>query len=193
MQLTPTPAQTVGPFFGFALPYAGGSELVSDAREGAIRLHGTVFDGEGAPVPDTMLEIWQPDQQGRVSAATGSLHRDGYTFTGFGRSAVDGEGHYTFTTLNPGPSGPGKAPFIVVAVFARGLLDRLYTRAYLPEHTQALAADPLVSTVPAERRSSLIAEREDDGGLRFDIHLQGDAETVFLSYPNTPQVTGVQQ
>ena len=190
MKLTPTPAQTVGPFFGFALPFERGSELVSPARADSVRLHGTVYDGEGAPIPDAIIEIWQPDESGRVSQATGSLVRDGYTFTGWGRTAVDGEGHYTFTTVNPGATASGKAPYILLAVFARGLLDRLFTRAYLPEDREALDADPALSTLPEDRRSTLIAQREDDGGLRFDIRLQGQGETVFLAYPNTPQFTG---
>src|SRR5699024_6436349 len=109
---------------------------------------------------------------------------------GFGRAAVDAQGHYTFTTVNPGPAAPGQAPYILIAVFARGLLDRLFTRAYLPEDTRALEADPVLSGLDLPRRRTLIAQREDDGGLRLDIRLQGEAETVFLSYPNTPQVTG---
>ena len=190
MKLTPTPAQTVGPFFGFALPYAGGSELVPQARPGSIRLHGTVYDGAGVPIPDALLEIWQTDEDGAAPRATGSLVRDGYTFTGFGRAAVDGEGHYTFTTVNPGPTALGKAPYILITVFARGLLDRLFTRAYLPEDTDALEADPVLAALEKDRRRTLIAQREDDGGLRLDIRLQGEGETVFLAYPHTPQVTG---
>ncbi|GAB3194598.1 protocatechuate 3,4-dioxygenase subunit alpha [Nesterenkonia suensis] len=188
--LTPIPAQTVGPFFGFALPYEGGPDLVDRSHPQAVRLHGTVYDGDGAPVPDALIEIWQPDGEGRIPAEPGSLHRDGHTFTGWGRAAVDAVGHYSFTTVEPGPTSAGAAPFILVTVFARGLMDRLFTRAYLPEHTEALAADPLLASVSAERRRTLIASRGDDGGLRFDIRLQGEDETVFLAYPNTPQVTG---
>lgn len=190
MKLTPTPAQTVGPFFGFALPYDSGSELVAQARPGSLRLHGTVYDGAGAPIPDAMLEIWQADEEGAIPRATGSLVRDDYTFTGFGRTAVDGDGHYTFTTVNPGPTSPGRAPYILIAVFARGLLDRLFTRAYLPEDLQALDADPVLCALDEDRRRTLIAQREDDGGLRLDIRLQGENETVFLAYPNTPQFIG---
>lgn len=190
MKLTPTPAQTVGPFFGFALPYEGGSELVDQARPGSIRLHGTVYDGDGAPIPDAMIEVWQADEDGTIPRATGSLVRDGHTFTGFGRAAVDGEGHYTFTTVNPGPTAAGRAPYILITVFARGLLDRLFTRAYLPENHQALQADPVLRALDEDRRRTLIAQREDDGGLRLDIRLQGEGETVFLTYPNTPQFTG---
>lgn len=181
--LTPTPGQTVGPFFGTALPYAGGADLVGPHHPRAIRLHGTVFDGAGAVVPDALLEIWQPDEEGSVTTEPGSLRRDGWTFTGFGRTQVDGVGHYTFTTVDPGATEPGRAPFVAVTVFARGLMNRLFTRCYLPEDTVALAADPLLASLPEDRRATLVARRETDGGLRFDVRLQGDAETVFLAYP----------
>jgi len=97
--------------------------------------------------------------------------------------AVDNVGHYTFTTVNPGPTEAGKAPFIMLTVFARGLLNRLFTRIYLPEDTEALANDPLLASLSEAERSTLIATREQDGSLRFDIRLQGENETVFLSYP----------
>ncbi|MFI5085585.1 MAG: protocatechuate 3,4-dioxygenase subunit alpha [Actinomycetales bacterium] len=181
--LDATPGQTIGPFFEYALPYAKDSELVNQARPGAVRLHGTVYDGHGDPIPDALLEIWQPDDDGRIVQASGSLVRDGYTFTGWGRESVDHEGHYTFTTLNPGPTEPGAAPFIAVVVFARGLLNKLHTRVYLPEDTGALAKDPLLSTLPEDRRRTLIAAREANGDLRWDIRLQGAGETVFLSFP----------
>lgn len=191
MRHTPTPAQTVGPFYGYALPYPDGPHLIHPSRPGALRLHGTVTDGAGARIPDALLEIWQPDAEGTIPQETGSLVRDGYTFTGWGRATVDNVGHYTFTTLNPGPTAPGKAPFILLTVFARGLMDRLYTRIYLPEDTDALENDPLLSSLEESERRTLIAEREADGGLRFDICLQGEEQTAFLSYPRTPQQTGV--
>lgn len=183
LKLTPTPGQTIGPFYGFALPYEHGEKLVDLSHPRAVHLHGTVYDGQGATVPDSMLEIWQADEEGRVPSAPGSLLRDGYTFTGWGRQAVDNAGGYSFTTLNPGATEEGKAPFIQMVVFARGLLNRLFTRIYLPEDTEALAADPLLASLPEERRRTLIAEREADGSLRFDVHLQGEGETVFLAYP----------
>lgn len=191
MKHTPTPAQTVGPFYGYALPYPDVPHLIHPSRPGAVRLHGTVTDGAGAHIPDALLEIWQPDAEGTIPQETGSLVRDGYTFTGWGRAAVDNVGHYTFTTLNPGPTAPDKAPFILMTVFARGLMDRLYTRIYLPEDTEALANDPLLSSLQEPERRTLIAERETDGSLRFDICLQGEDQTAFLTYPRTPQQTGV--
>jgi protocatechuate 3,4-dioxygenase alpha subunit len=162
--VTPTPGQTVGPFFGFALPYDGDSELVPPTRPDAIRLHGRVYDGAGDPVPDALIELWQAAPDGSVPRAAGSLHRDGYTFTGWGRAATDRTGHYQFSTLRPS----GAAPFFGITVFARGLLDRLFTRAYLP------------GAAPAQWPS--LAATADDRGFVFDIRLQGAGETVFLSY-----------
>lgn len=166
-----TPGQTVGPFFGYALPYEGGPDLVPVTHPDAIRLHGVVLDGAGAPVPDALLEIWQADGAGAVPRVGGSLRRDGYTFTGWGRAATNNVGEYSFTTVEPGAS------FIALTVFARGLMNRLFTRIYLPN-----ASDPFLMSVPADRRDTLVATRDADG-LRFDVVLQGDRETVFLSYP----------
>jgi protocatechuate 3,4-dioxygenase alpha subunit len=160
----PTPGQTVGPFFGYALPYAGGPDLVPPSRPDAVRLHGRVLDGAGQPVPDALLELWQAAPDGSVPQAPGSLRRDGYTFTGWGRSATDNAGHYQFTTLRPG----GPSPFFALTVLARGLLDRLFTRAYLP------------GAAPAQWPS--LAAQADDRGFVFDIRLQGEDETVFLTY-----------
>jgi protocatechuate 3,4-dioxygenase alpha subunit len=172
MSPTPTPGQTVGPFFHYALPYDGDSELVPRGAPGAIRLHGTVYDGAGDPVPDALLELWQADAAGEVVQQAGSLHRDGWTFTGFGRSATDREGHYSFTTLTPGEP----APFFAITVFARGLLHRLFTRAYLPG-----ASDAFLDGLDADRRATL-ATTADESGFRFDVRLQGEDETVFLDF-----------
>ena len=186
--LPPTPGQTVGPFFGYALPYARGNELVEPGTPGAVRLHGTVYDGAGAPVPDALIEIWQADPAGKVVARSGSLLRDG-TFTGWGRAETDREGGYWFRTLEPGATEPGRAPFFMVTVFARGLQDRLATRAYLPgpePDDGTLAADPLLASLEPDRRATLVTTREPDGSLRFDIRLQGEGETVFLTYDEGP-------
>lgn len=181
-KLTPTPGQTVGPFFGYALPFEKDNELLAPGSAGSIRLHGTVTDGAGEPVPDAALEIWQPAADGSIVAESGSLVRDGYTFTGWGRTSTGNTGKFTFTTVNPGATTPSSAPFIAVVVFARGLMNRLFTRVYLPENAEVLANDALLASLPEDRRATLLAEREPDGGLRWDVHMQGEGETVFLAF-----------
>jgi protocatechuate 3,4-dioxygenase alpha subunit len=176
------PGQTVGPFFHLGLEYPQMNHLIPPGNPRAVRLHGRVTDGAGQPVPDAVIEIWQADPQGHIVRRPGSLRRDGWTFTGWGRAATDPDGLYQFSTLEPGSPGEGRAPFFAVTVFARGLLDRLFTRAYLPDDTAALAADPLLAAVDPARRGTLITKRVDQG-LEFDIRLQGAGETVFLTYP----------
>jgi len=173
MSPVPTAGQTVGPFFGYALPFPHDSELVVPGSAGAITLSGVVRDGRGEPVPDAILELWQPDADGNVVRQEGSLRRANApaVFTGFGRASTDADGRYCFTTVVPGAS------FFSVTVFARGLLNRLFTRAYLPE-----AADAFLEQLEPARRSTLVTAR-DETGLVFDIHLQGERETVFLTYP----------
>jgi protocatechuate 3,4-dioxygenase alpha subunit len=166
-----TPGQTVGPFFGFALPFAGDAQLVPPGHPDAIELSGLVLDGAGDPVPDALVEIWQTDTAGQVCPDAGSLQRDGFTFTGFGRACTDRTGRYRFSTVRPG------TPFIAMTVFARGLLNRLFTRVYLPD----APLDALLASLPAERRRTLTAVA-DGAQLVFDIRLQGADETVFLRY-----------
>lgn len=179
--LPPTPGQTVGPFFGYALPFDGGDTLVPAGHPGAIRLHGTVYDGAGVPVPDAIVELWQADQDGQVPQAEGSRARDGWTFTGFGRTPVDDAGRYSFTTVRPAPTSDGEAAFFAITVFARGLLHRLLTRAYLSLEDALAAGDAVLTSVPDDRRRTLVA-REDEHGFVFDIRLQGEDETVFLAH-----------
>lgn len=180
-KLAPTPGQTVGPFYGYALPYEGGEQLVDRSHPGAVRLYGTIVDGHGTPIPDALIEVWQADANGVVPQAEGSLRRDGYSFTGFGRAAVDDNGMFSFTTVEPGATREGALPFFSIIVFARGLLDRLYTRAYLPAAADSIADDALLSSLGA-RASTLIAQRDERGDLRFDIRMQGDDETVFIEH-----------
>jgi protocatechuate 3,4-dioxygenase alpha subunit len=179
MGLVATPAQTIGPFFGFALPSADGPDLLPPGHPDAVQLTGQVLDGDGAPVPDALLEIWQVDATGKVPRRPGSRPRDPYGFTGWGRAATDREGWYRFTTVRPG-AVDGGVPFIAMTVFARGLLRHLFTRVYLP----GTADDRLLSSLPVERRSTLIAT-SDGPRLRFDVRLQGADETVFLRFPGT--------
>ncbi len=179
--LEATPGQTIGPFFAFGLHYPKMHEIAFPHSPGAIVLGGTVRDGAGAPIPDACVEIWQVDEHGAIPRARGSRRRDDHTFTGFGRSFTTDEGRFEFWTRNPGPTD-GKAPFFAVIVYARGLPDKLHTRIYLPEHPDLLDADPLLASLTAEERSTLIARRLPDGSLRHDIRLQGEGETVFIRF-----------
>jgi len=190
-----TPGQTVGPFLDLGLPYPGDSRLVDDGHPQAIRLHGTAYDGGGAVVPDALVELWQPDGAGRIARQDGSLRRgsasdphprDHASFTGWGRCATDGAGRYAFTTLAPGSVIDGRPPFFALTVFARGLLNRLFTRAYLPGAEPD--ADPLLSAVSTEHLPTLLCVAENGASTyRFDIHLQGPDETVFLAYRADPR------
>jgi protocatechuate 3,4-dioxygenase alpha subunit len=187
-RLPPTPAQTVGPFFEFALLHPTQSEVVPSGTPGAIRIAGTVSDGQGMPVPDAMIEIWQANPSGRYThpedPRTGVMHGLVETFRGFGRCGTDTEGRFRFLTVKPGSvpwtDGRPQAPHIDVSVFARGLVHRLVTRVYFPDETEANAADPLLRSIQdPDARGTLIAH--DEGGvLRLDIRLQGDGETCFL-------------
>ena len=181
-----TPSATVGPFFAYMLtpkgrypvPDAFSADLVGAAAiEGErITISGRVTDGEGAPVPDAMVEIWQADAHGSFAHARG---RGGNTgFLGFGRADTDADGVFAFKTIKPG-AGAGAAPHIDVAVFARGLLNHLVTRIYFADEP-ANAHDPGLAHVPEARRATLLAQSMSRGAYRFDIRLQGENETVFF-------------
>jgi protocatechuate 3,4-dioxygenase, alpha subunit len=187
-----TPSQTIGPFFAFALTPAAydaselvGNDLRTDDAEGtAIVIEGRLLDGDGALVPDAMIEIWQADGTGRY--ATGSTGLANSRFKGFGRSETAG-GTWSFLTIKPGPvPGPGgraQAPHVNIGIFARGILKRLFTRLYFDDDASNVS-DPILALVPADRRTTLIARRDGSrGGLPryvLDIRLQGADETVFF-------------
>lgn len=183
--LYPTPGQTIGPFFGFALPYERGNELLPPGHAQAVELWGIVRDGHGKPIPDSMLEIWQADAEGKPVRHGGALQRDGHTFTGFGRTGTDNNGRYSFTTLVPGRSQEDRPRFIAMTIFARGLTNRLFTRIYLPEDEELFDRDEVLAALPAERRQTLVAKRV-ASGYQFDVTLQGEGETVFLQYTRHP-------
>ena len=151
-RLAATPSQTVGPFFSIGLPYDAGPFAVPEGEPGAIVISGSVTDGDGAPVPDALIEMWQVDPRELFARA----------------SCEERHGSYEIRTLAPG----GSKPWIDVSVFARGLLHRVVTRIYLDE-------SDVPEFVPAGRRDTLLAEPTTDG-LRFDIRLQGPGETVFF-------------
>ncbi len=174
-----TPSQTVGPYFGMALPWPDGPLVVPLGTPGAIWIRGQVLDGTGEPVPDALIETWQAGPDGRLPSAERSGAAE---FRGFGRSATDAGGQFEILTLRPGsvPSADGlpQAPYISVAVFARGLLKQLVTRIYFPESPDN-ERDALLNALPARARTTLLA-RPTAEGYRFDIRLQGDDETAFF-------------
>jgi protocatechuate 3,4-dioxygenase alpha subunit len=172
----------VGPYFGFALLEPIGNELVPPGTPGSIRIEGVVSDGNGDPVPDAMVELWQADAAGRFAGRPGVDH-DPPGFPGLGRSGTD-SGGFSFVTVKPGrvpgANGSLQAPHIDVSVFARGLLKQLVTRIYFPDEDEANAADPLLASLDQDERTTLIAVPDGDA-LRFDIRLQGEGQTVFLA------------
>jgi protocatechuate 3,4-dioxygenase, alpha subunit len=198
-----TPSQTVGPFFAYGLTPKGrcewdpngsyswketvGDNLITpDAAGQKIRIEGRITDGDGLQINDAMIEIWQADSQGRYGHARGEQPRPNAKFTGFGRSATDKNGVFSFDTIKPGavpgPNGKPQAPHIVVCIFSRGMLRQIYTRLYFSDEP-ANATDPILTLVPADRRGTLIAHKEPGGDVsryRFDIRVQGDNETVFF-------------
>jgi len=187
----PTPSHTVGPFYGYALPFRGGEDIAPLGHPDTVTVHGYILDGEGNPLPDAFVELWGADPDGNVSTTDGSMRRDpasgehlgrnGVEFTGWGRIQTDADGHWYARTLRPGARGHS-APYISVCVFARGLLVHLFTRVYLPGDEAALAADPLLARLDEARRDTLIAKDEGNSTYRFDIRLQGEGETVFLEF-----------
>lgn len=186
MTLYQTPSQTVGPFLSIGLTWPDGPEVVPAATPSALVVGGVVYDGEGNPVVDGLVETWQADRAGRFmhpDDPRGETALEPAGFRGFGRSATDSDGRWQVWTVKPGavPAADGsvEAPHINVSVFARGLLQRLVTRIYFPDEEAANAIDPVLSSVPEDRRHTLVAVAEDPG-LRFDIHLQGSHETVFF-------------
>jgi protocatechuate 3,4-dioxygenase alpha subunit len=167
-----TPSQTVGPFFGFALPWPDGPAAAPAGTEGAVRISGRVLDGRGDPVPDALIETWQLNPASR--------------FRGFARAATDRDGRYAIVTVKPAAvrdaDGALHAPHLAVVLFARGLLKQVVTRLYFADEEAANRADPVLARVgDATARGTLIAAPDPQGGgYRFDIRLQGDGETVFF-------------
>jgi protocatechuate 3,4-dioxygenase, alpha subunit len=173
-----TPSQTVGPFFSFGLRWLESTQLVGPDHPARIVIQGAVLDGDGIGVPDALIETFQADGAGNFGPASDS------NWLGFGRILTDEDGRFAFTTVKPGlsPTGDGatEAPHLTVSVFARGLLQRVITRIYFPDEEVANQMDPVLNTITPERRSTLLAVAA-DGRLSFNIHLQGENETVFFN------------
>lgn len=184
-----TPSQTVGPFYSIGLTRQAMNLLAGDGIEGEpIRIEGQVIDGDGVPVPDAMIEIWQANAYGRYNHPDDKQEKPlDQSFTGWGRSGTDENCFYSFETIKPGAvPGAGdsvQAPHVNVCVFARGMLVHAYTRIYFADQP-ANAADPLLNSIKNKaRRQTLIAARQERDGkavYRFDIRLQGENETVFF-------------
>jgi protocatechuate 3,4-dioxygenase alpha subunit len=209
-----TPWQTVGPYFHYGLPWKGGADMTGDSGLGArldlipdghyklaehgktdrsktvgerIEIYGCVYDHQGKPIPDAMIEIWQANSAGRYASQEDTreeIAKDP-AFIGFGRSSTDANGIYRFRTIKPGRvPGPGnslQAPHIAIGVFARGMLKRSCTRFYFPEAAENLE-DPILALVPEDRRKTLIGipEKGDVRTYRLDLRFGGDLETVFF-------------
>jgi protocatechuate 3,4-dioxygenase alpha subunit len=157
-----TASQTVGPYYEIGLCRRPDNELADRNDPGALRLVGQLYDGAGMPINDGMIEVWDPF--GRR----------------WGRSGTDSDGRFSFVLTKPeAPDGP--APRLDVYVFARGLLRHQLTRIYFPDEAEANASDPVLSSLEDGDRATLVAEQE-DGAVRFDIHMQGERATVFFEH-----------
>jgi len=177
MSLQATTSQTVGPYLHIGLTWLIRENLApAKVKGGRVTITGRVIDGDGKPVNDAVVEIWQAD-------AAGKYGRKG--FRGFGRSATDDQGRFRFQTIKPGrvPDKDGRlqAPHIAVNIFMRGLLKQLVTRIYFPGEA-ANAQDAVLARVPRERRGTLIAKKVagKSGVLEWNVILQGRDETVFF-------------
>jgi protocatechuate 3,4-dioxygenase alpha subunit len=183
-----TASQTVGPYLHIGLSALNCADLTASAPELAgqrIVIEGRVADGNGEPVPDGMVEIWQANPAGRYRHPEDSRELPLVPgFTGFGRVPTEADGSFRFVTVKPGtvpgPNGLPQAPHIMVSVFMRGLVKHVATRMYFPDEAAANAADAVLALAPAERRGTLIASDAGNGTLRWNIVLQGPGETVFF-------------
>jgi protocatechuate 3,4-dioxygenase alpha subunit len=178
-----TASQTVGPYFHIGLSPVSDLSFAGLSGE-RIVLTGKVLDGDGKPVNDAMIEIWQANTYGRYSHPEDRQDRQLQSgFRGFGRLATDSQGAFRFVSIKPGqvpgPDAALQAPHLLVAVFMRGLLKHLVTRVYFPGEA-ANAHDAVLRAVPGERRETLIARRQASGDLEWNVVLQGERETVFF-------------
>jgi protocatechuate 3,4-dioxygenase, alpha subunit len=175
MRLHATTSQTVGPYLHIGMTWLVTENLVRAGVAGErITIEGRVVDGDGKPVTDASVEIWQANAKGKYAARG---------FRGFGRSNTDAKGRFRFKTIKPGrvpgPNGKLQAPHIAVNLFMRGQLKQLVTRIYFPDDPSN-DADPVLGLVPRNRRRTLIARKTKSKSLQWDVVLQGRDETVFF-------------
>lgn len=181
-----SPSQTVGPFFHNCLIRGGENILTVPQTQGQhIVIQGQVLDGDGQPVPDAMVEIWQADANGIFNHPEDPKQVEvDPSFQGFGRAETADNGRFTFHTIKPGIISGEQTPYINVRIFARGMLIHAVTRIYFADEA-GNTSDALLNAVPEERRETLVATPEESPGFptyRFNIHLQGEQETVFFDY-----------
>jgi protocatechuate 3,4-dioxygenase alpha subunit len=180
-----TPFQTVGPFFAICLSEPGCARIATEDAVGRhITIEGTVRDGAGAVVPDSLVEIWQANAAGRYAhPADHQAKPIDPNFSGYGRAPTDDDGRFVIETVMPGrvpgPDDTQQAPHLLLGILARGILTRLVTRVYFDDEPST-QEDPILSLVPPERRATLIAQHTGNDRYRFDLRLQGDRETVFF-------------
>jgi protocatechuate 3,4-dioxygenase, alpha subunit len=187
MSLRASTSQTIGPFLRIGLEWMVIEELAPQGVAGErVRVEGRVTDADGKPVNDAAVEIWQANSQGKYASPEDPQDKPlEAAFRGFGRSLTDDAGAFRFRTIKPGrvpgPDGKLQAPHLVVTIFMRGLLKQLVTRMYFPDEPSN-AEDPVLATVPAERRPTLIARKRADGTLEWNLVLQGRNETAFFDF-----------
>ncbi len=185
MSLRASTSQTIGPYLRIGLEWMVIEDLAPAGVAGErVRIEGRVLDGDGKPVNDAAVEIWQANSQGAYASPEDGRGAPEGTFRGYGRSLTDDAGAFGFRTIKPGrvPGADGsmQAPHLLVTVFMRGLLKQLVTRMYFPDDA-ANAADAVLALVPQARRATLIARRKGEA-LEWNIVLQGKDETVFFEY-----------
>jgi protocatechuate 3,4-dioxygenase alpha subunit len=187
MSLRATTSQTVGPFFKIGLEWLYRDNLAGEGVSGErVTIQGRVFDGDGLPVPDAVLEIWQANSHGKYSHTEDTQKKLlEPSFTGYGRVPVSPQGVFRFVTIKPGsvpgPHGKEQAPHLAISIFMRGLLKRLVTRMYFPDEVLN-DSDPILNLVEPSRRATLIAKKTAGlpGTLEWNVVLQGTDETVFF-------------
>ncbi len=170
-ELLQTPSQTVGPYFAYGLvpeqylydfKSLVSNQLIDPTDTECIIVQGTVYDGAGQIIPDALIEIWDASHN---------------AFGRFG-TGTDPQNRFIFYCHKP-LSLDGSAPYLTVIVLMRGQLIHSNTRIYFSDEAELNQLDETLNSVPVERRSTLIAQKESNSYI-FDIHMQGEKETVFF-------------
>jgi protocatechuate 3,4-dioxygenase alpha subunit len=189
MNLRPTAWQTVGPFFNIGMKSRYAADLTNANTVGErVTISGRIFDGDDAPIPDAVMEIWQANAYGKYAHPEDTQEKPvDPAFSGYGRIPTGDQGQFAFTTIKPGsvslPAATPQAPHLSISLMMRGLLRRLTTRIYFPNEPLN-DRDQILQLVELERRKTLILIPDPNraGHFHWDVHMQGDAETVFFDF-----------